>query len=107
MFMDLTKHTHHSAWHSMHNVICGGSRYIDGYLETLTKHRIKLSVIHGDQDQLVPVECSVNIKMKVPNADVNIVPNVDHNTVIFGREKELTQSLEKIWKLHEDTIEGK
>lgn len=97
MIMDLARHTHHSAWHSMHNAICGGAKYMDDYLKTLNEDRVKLSVIQGNKDQVVPVECSINIKMKVPNAKVNIIPNANHNTVILGREKEFTQTLEHIW----------
>ncbi|KAK0599265.1 hypothetical protein LWI29_003733 [Acer saccharum] len=97
MIMDLTKHTHHSAWHSMHNVVCGGAKYVDDYLNTLIEQRIKMCVIQGDQDAVIPLECSINIKKKVPDAEVFIISNADHRTVILGREKEFTRSLERIW----------
>ncbi|XP_044478451.1 probable lysophospholipase BODYGUARD 4 [Mangifera indica] len=102
LITDLTKHTHHSAWHCMHNVICGGAKYIDDYLKILIANRVKVCVIQGEKDQVVPVECSFNIKMKVTDAEVNIIPNADHNTVIFGREKEFTERLEEIWALSAD-----
>ena len=97
MIMDLTKHTHHSAWHSMHNVVCGGAKYVEDYLNTLIEQRIKMCVIQGDQDNVIPLECSINIKKKVPDAEVFIISNADHRTVILGREKEFTESLERIW----------
>ncbi|KAL5834903.1 hypothetical protein ACOSQ4_014400 [Xanthoceras sorbifolium] len=103
MIMDLTKHTHRSAWHSMHNVICGGAKYIDDYLNTLIKHGIKICVIQGDQDDVIPLKCSINIKMKFPDAKVLIITNAGHITVILGREKEFTQSLERIWSSSADT----
>lgn len=86
----------------MHNVICGGAKYIDDYLKILIANRVKVCVIQGEKDQVVPVECSFNIKMKVTDAEVNIIPNADHNTVIFGREKEFTERLEEIWALSAD-----
>ncbi|KAF8395546.1 hypothetical protein HHK36_019494 [Tetracentron sinense] len=95
--LDLTRHTHHSAWHTMHNVICGGAKLFDEYLEAMKKSGTILNVIQGDRDQVVPLECSHNIKVKVPHADVKIICNADHNTVILGRGKELTRDLEQIW----------
>ncbi|KAL1563578.1 hypothetical protein AAHA92_06028 [Salvia divinorum] len=32
---DVMRHTHHSAWHTMHNVVCGGARFLDSYMEVL------------------------------------------------------------------------
>ncbi|XP_020534326.1 probable lysophospholipase BODYGUARD 4 isoform X4 [Jatropha curcas] len=96
MIIDLTKHTHHSAWHTMHNVVCGGAKFADDFLETLVKSTVKIFVIHGDRDNVVPLECSKNIKNKVPTAEVSIIPNADHVSVIIGREKEFTLNLERI-----------
>ncbi|GMH26696.1 hypothetical protein Nepgr_028539 [Nepenthes gracilis] len=95
--IDLTRHTHHSAWHTMHNVICGGAALIDDYLETISKHKIKFTIIQGDCDRVVPLECSYNIKRKVPDVDVLIVPNTDHTTVSISRKTEFTRDLEHIW----------
>ncbi|XP_023526531.1 probable lysophospholipase BODYGUARD 4 [Cucurbita pepo subsp. pepo] len=95
--IDLTKHTHHSAWHSMHNVICGGAKLTDGYLDELSRAGVKIYIYHGDQDVVAPVECSYNLKKKAVDATVNMVQNVDHQTIILGRERELTQDLEYIW----------
>lgn len=95
--MDLTKHTHQSAWHSMHNVICGAAGRVDGYLEKLVKSAVKLCVIHGDRDQTAPVECSHYIKNNVPDAEINIISKADHKTIISRRKKEFTQSLERVW----------
>ncbi|PRQ45823.1 putative dihydrolipoyllysine-residue acetyltransferase [Rosa chinensis] len=97
MTMDLTRHTHHSAWHTMHNVICGGAKLMECYLEVIGKAGVKVSVIHGDRDQVVPVECSNNIQMTVPEAQVNIIKNADHSSVLLGREKDFTLHLEHVW----------
>ncbi|CAK7341623.1 unnamed protein product [Dovyalis caffra] len=58
---------------------------------------VKICVIQGDCDQVVPVECSYNIKKKVPDAEVNMISNADHTSVVIGREKDFTQNLEHIW----------
>lgn len=97
MAIDLTRHTHHSAWHTMHNVICGGAKLMDRYLETLKIAKVKINVIQGSRDQVVPMECSNNVKMKVPDAVVKIVDNADHTSIVIGREKELCDDLEKLW----------
>ncbi|KAI3446619.1 hypothetical protein Pfo_003284 [Paulownia fortunei] len=94
---DLTRHTHHSAWHTMHNVICGGAKFLDKYLEALRAARVKIHVIQGTKDQVVPVECSSNMKMKTPEIELDIIPNADHNTVILGRAKDFTVNLESLW----------
>lgn len=97
MAIDLTRHTHHSAWHTMHNVICGGAKLMDRYLETLKIAKVKINVIQGSRDQVVPMECSNNVKMKVPDAVVKIVDNADHTSVVIGREKVLCNDLEELW----------
>ncbi|XP_065854802.1 probable lysophospholipase BODYGUARD 4 [Euphorbia lathyris] len=97
MMVDLTRHTHHSAWHTMHNVICGGAKLMDDFLETLTESGVKICVMQGDRDYVVPLECGNNIKEKAPNAQLCIISNADHSSVIIGREKDFTQHLEHIW----------
>ncbi|PIN06470.1 putative hydrolase/acyltransferase (alpha/beta hydrolase superfamily) [Handroanthus impetiginosus] len=98
LLVDLTRHTHHSAWHTMHNVICGGAKFSDKYLETLRAARVKIRVVQGTEDQIVPVDCSYNMKMKAPEIiELEIIPNADHNTVILGRTKEFTRDLERFW----------
>ncbi|KAJ8763199.1 hypothetical protein K2173_025584 [Erythroxylum novogranatense] len=97
MIRDFTRHTHHSAWHTMHNVICGGAKFMDDFLEILMNFGVKVFVIQGQLDLTVPLECSEEIKRKVPEAEVCIVSNADHRSVIMGREKEITEHLEHIW----------
>ncbi|KAJ4838440.1 hypothetical protein Tsubulata_022063 [Turnera subulata] len=97
MVKDLTRHTHHSAWHTMHNVICGGAKSMDDFLETLSECKVKLCVVQGDRDYVVPVECSNNIRTKVPSAEIDIISNTDHCSVVIGRERDFTQYLEQRW----------
>lgn len=70
---------------------------MDKYLETLTLAKVKINVIQGSKDQVVPVECSNNVKMKVPDAEVKIVDNAHHTSIVIGREKDLCDDLEELW----------
>ncbi|OAY44452.1 probable lysophospholipase BODYGUARD 4 [Manihot esculenta] len=103
MIMDMTKHTHHSAWHSMHNVLCGGAKFQEKMLENLMKDGVKICVIQGDNDKVIPLECGKNIKSKVPNVEISIISNAGHLNVIMGREKDFTRDLELIWASFADT----
>ncbi|KAK9048864.1 hypothetical protein SSX86_032168 [Deinandra increscens subsp. villosa] len=97
LLIDLFRHTHHSAWHTMHNVICGGAKMMDPCLEKLRQVRARVTVVQGSRDQVVPVECSSNIKVKVPDAEVKIITGANHNTVIIRRAKQFAADLELIW----------
>ncbi|KAL5059030.1 hypothetical protein RYX36_030634 [Vicia faba] len=97
LITDMTRHTHQSAWNSMHNVICGGTKFMGSYLKILTKSGVRINVIQGDRDQVVPMECISELKLKAPNVEINIIPNADHSSVLLGREKKFAQSLEHTW----------
>ena len=81
----------------MRNLICGGSKYIETYLQVLSETQVKIYVVHGDQDQVVPVECSYNIKKVAPSAQVDIIKHGDHSSIVHGRIKEFTTHIERIW----------
>lgn len=70
---------------------------MENYLEALTKAGVKICVVQGDQDQVVPVECSYNIKNKAPNVEIDIIKIANHSTVIISREKQFTGYLELVW----------
>ncbi|XP_042064678.1 probable lysophospholipase BODYGUARD 4 [Salvia splendens] len=97
LMTDVTRHTHHSAWHTMHNVVCGGARFLDGYLEVLRAAGARILVVQGRKDEVVPVECSLNLKVKDPEIELQIIPNLDHSSVILGRAEEFTRDLERFW----------
>lgn len=92
-------HTHNAAWHTLHNIICGTAGKIEGYLDTV-QNRLSCSVhiFHGEDDELIPVECSSNVKTKVPRANVNVVEKKDHITIVVGRQEAFARELEEIWK---------
>ncbi|KAJ0775087.1 putative alpha/Beta hydrolase [Helianthus annuus] len=57
-----------------------------------------VNVFHGRDDELIPVECSDNVKTKVPRAHVRVVEKKDHITIVVGRQKAFARELEQIWK---------
>ncbi|KAK4349712.1 hypothetical protein RND71_032467 [Anisodus tanguticus] len=92
-------HTHNAAWHTLHNIICGTAGKIEGYLD-MVKNRLKceVTVFHGEDDDLIPVECSYNVKSRIPRARVKVVENKDHITIVVGRQQAFARELEEIWK---------
>lgn len=91
-------HTHNAAWHTLHNIICGTAGKMDAYLEAVGEQlKCSVNVFHGKDDELIPVECSYNLKSRVPRARVNIIDNKDHITIIVGRQKTFARELEDIW----------
>lgn len=81
----------------MHNVVCGGARFLDAYLEVLRAAGVRICIVQGRKDEVVPVECSLNLKMKDPEIELHIIPNADHSSVILGRAEEFTRDLERFW----------
>ncbi|CAI9093368.1 OLC1v1028854C2 [Oldenlandia corymbosa var. corymbosa] len=92
-------HTHNAAWHTLHNIICGTAGKMEAYLDVV-KNRLKcgVTIFHGRDDELIPVECSFNVQSRIPRAHVKVVENKDHITIVVGRQKAFARELEEIWK---------
>ncbi|CAI9772619.1 unnamed protein product [Fraxinus pennsylvanica] len=92
-------HTHNAAWHTLHNIICGTAGKIEGYLDEV-KNRLKcdITIFHGKDDELIPVECSYNVKSRIPRAHLKVVEKKDHITIVVGRQKAFAMELEEIWR---------
>ncbi|VFQ90771.1 unnamed protein product [Cuscuta campestris] len=91
-------HTHNAAWHTLHNVICGTASKIESYLEAVrNKVKCEVTIFHGRDDMLIPLECSYNVQSKVPRANVKVVDDKDHITIVVGRQKPFARELEQIW----------
>lgn len=92
-------HTHNAAWHTLHNVICGSAGKMEEYLEEV-KNRVKceITIFHGKNDELIPVECSYNLQSRIPRAHVKVVDNKDHITIVVGRQEAFARELEAIWR---------
>ncbi|CAA2974630.1 probable lysophospholipase BODYGUARD 3 [Olea europaea var. sylvestris] len=92
-------HTHNAAWHTLHNIICGTAGKIEGYLDEV-KNRLKchITIYHGKDDELIPVECSYNVQSRIPRAHVKVLEKKDHITIVVGRQKAFARELEEIWR---------
>uniref|UniRef100_A0A2P2PKX7 Valacyclovir hydrolase n=1 Tax=Rhizophora mucronata TaxID=61149 RepID=A0A2P2PKX7_RHIMU len=92
-------HTHMSAWHTLHNIICGTASKLDGYLEAV-RDRLKcdVNIFHGKDDEVIPIECSHNVQKRIPRASVKVIENKDHITIVVGRQKDFARELEEIWR---------
>lgn len=91
-------HTHNAAWHTLHNIICGTASKIEGYMDTVRDRlNCTVTVFHGSSDEVIPVECSLAVKSKIPRAIVKLVERKDHITIVVGREKAFARELEEIW----------
>ncbi|XP_075496778.1 putative lysophospholipase BODYGUARD 3 [Primulina tabacum] len=92
-------HTHTAAWHTLHNIICGAAAKMEGYLDEVNNTlKCDITIYHGEDDELIPVECSYNVKSRIPRSHVKIVENKDHITIVVGRQKTFARELEEIWK---------
>ncbi|KAK6146513.1 hypothetical protein DH2020_020382 [Rehmannia glutinosa] len=72
---------------------------IEGYLDEV-KNRLKcdITIYHGRDDELIPVECSYNVQSRIPRAHVKVLENKDHITIVVGRQEAFARELEGIWK---------
>ncbi|OVA04742.1 Alpha/beta hydrolase fold-1 [Macleaya cordata] len=92
-------HTHNAAWHTLHNIICGTAGKVEKYLDAINSQRkCDVNVFHGRDDELLPVECSYAVRSRIPRANVKVIENIDHITIVVGRQKSFARELEEIWK---------
>ncbi|KAL1548043.1 putative lysophospholipase BODYGUARD 1 [Salvia divinorum] len=92
-------HTHNAAWHTLHNIICGSAAKVEGYLEEVkTRVKCNITIFHGKDDELIPIECSYDMQSRIPQAQLKVVENKDHLTIVVGRQKAFARELEEIWK---------
>ncbi|KAG8084063.1 hypothetical protein GUJ93_ZPchr0010g10483 [Zizania palustris] len=91
-------HTHIASWHTLHNIICGSAGKIDKCLEIVRDQlTCDVTIYHGRDDELLPVQCSYAVKSKIPRAQVKVIDGKDHVTIVVGRQKDLAMELEEIW----------
>ncbi|MQM10228.1 hypothetical protein Taro_043115 [Colocasia esculenta] len=92
-------HTHNAAWHTLHNIICGSAGKLDGYLDAVRDQLCcDVTVFHGADDELLPVECSLAVRSKIPRAHVKVIEDKDHITIVVGRQRAFAAELEEIWR---------
>ncbi|CAL9230683.1 unnamed protein product [Arabidopsis halleri] len=87
---------------SMHNVICGGAKFTDKHLKTLINSGVKINVVQGDKDAIVPIDCLWNMKAKFPAVEVEVIAGTDHSTVIMSRREVFVANLVSLWDSSEE-----
>lgn len=91
-------HTHNAAWHTLHNIICGTAGKIGSYLDIIRENvNCKVTIFHGKDDEVIPIECSYEVQRRIPRANVRIIDKKDHITIVVGRQKAFARELEEIW----------
>ncbi|KAK7269036.1 hypothetical protein RIF29_21751 [Crotalaria pallida] len=91
-------HTHNAAWHTLHNIICGTAGKIGTYLDAIKDNtNIKVTIFHGKNDEVIPIECSYEVQRRIPRANVRVIDKKDHITIVVGRQKSFARDLEEIW----------
>ncbi|XP_043716183.1 probable lysophospholipase BODYGUARD 3 isoform X2 [Telopea speciosissima] len=92
-------HTHNAAWHTLHNIICGSAGKVNEYLDAVRERLdCEVTIFHGSDDELLPVDCSYAVQTKIPRARVKVIEKKDHITIVVGRQKAFARELEEIWK---------
>ncbi|CAL9125341.1 probable lysophospholipase BODYGUARD 3 [Musa acuminata AAA Group] len=92
-------HTHRAAWHSLHNVICGSAEAMERYMDRVNRRSCcDVAVFHGDDDDVLPVDCSYAVGSRIPRARVKVFQRKDHITIVVGHHKALAGELEQIWR---------
>lgn len=91
-------HTHNAAWHTLHNIICGTAGKMDAYLASVRENvNCKVTIFHGRNDELIPLECSYELQKRIPRANLKVIDHKDHITIVVGRQQAFAQELEQIW----------
>ncbi|KAF5185626.1 Alpha/beta-hydrolase superfamily protein [Thalictrum thalictroides] len=71
---------------------------MEGYLDEIRDIlKCDVTIFHGRDDELLPVECSYNVQSKIPRASLKVIEKKDHITVVVGRQKAFARELEEIW----------
>jgi pimeloyl-ACP methyl ester carboxylesterase len=96
---DLVQHTHHSAWSVFHGILCGEAHRASEYLSLLEQRQseCEIHVFHGSADELVPVECSIRLQNRHPRARLQLLPGLNHFSILYGREMSFARTLHRIW----------
>ncbi|GAV88899.1 Abhydrolase_6 domain-containing protein [Cephalotus follicularis] len=93
-------HTHNASWHTLHNIICGTGSKLDTYLDAVRDNlKCGVTIFHGKNDELIPVECSYNVQKRIGGrARVKVIEDKDHITIVVGRQRAFARELEEIWE---------
>lgn len=94
-FHDFMQHTHNAAWHTFHNTICSGAHTIEWSMNSLLKSEKHVRVIHGDKDDICPLQCSLDLSQHYSNVSLSTIKRANHITVVLGREEAMAKDIEE------------
>ncbi|KAG0625349.1 hypothetical protein M758_2G047600 [Ceratodon purpureus] len=92
---DFMQHTHNTAWHIFHNTICSGAYTAEWSMKALEKAGKHVRVIHGDNDNICPLQCGLDLEKNYSNVSLSTIPGANHINILLGREKQMAQELEE------------
>ena len=61
------------------------------------KLQIPELTIHGDKDDVVPIDCLWNMKAKFLAVEVEVIARTDHSSVIMSRKEFFITKLVCLW----------
>lgn len=95
LFHDFMQHTHNAAWHTFHNTICSGAHTTEWSMNSLLKSEKRVRVIHGDNDDMCPLQCSLDLSQRYSNVSLSTIKRANHITVVLGREEGMAKDIEE------------
>lgn len=64
-------------------------------MKALQKAGKHVRVIHGDDDNICPLQCGVDLKRTYSNVSLSVIPGANHVNILVGREQHMALELEE------------
>lgn len=64
-------------------------------MKALQKAGKHVRVIHGDDDNICPLQCGVDLKGAYSNVSLSVIPGANHVSILVGREHHMALELEE------------
>lgn len=55
----------------------------------------RVRVIHGDNDNMCPLQCGLDLRKGYSNVHLSVVPGANHVSILLGREQLMALELEE------------
>lgn len=64
-------------------------------MNSLLKSGKRVRVIHGDNDDMCPLQCSLDLSQRYSNVSLSTIKRANHITVVLGREEAMATDIEE------------
>lgn len=64
-------------------------------MKVLQKAGKHVRIVHGDNDNICPLQCGLDLKKTYSNVSLSVVPGANHVSILLGREKQMARELEE------------